>query len=102
MRPVARRILQSGVVACLLMAGVVVVAIFVPMVATTLYLPAVVMLDVLEDQGIATLTGSQDGWPVPTAVGGWLAAGMIWSALTFALFIAMRLNDRRGERRQDT
>ena len=54
-----------------------VIARLVPPLGVVFYLPTLVGLSILEDQGLPTLQGSPDGWPIPTTYG-WLVSASIW------------------------
>jgi hypothetical protein len=66
---------------------------YVPAVGVFFYYVTLIALELLEAIGLRTLTGSPDGWPVPTNLGwaialfGWY---VIWCGLTAVMSTLMR------------
>jgi hypothetical protein len=68
------RILTPLVLSVLLLLVQIALFRFVPAAGVFFYLVTVGLLELLEGRGIRTLSGSPDGWPVPTDLGFAMAA----------------------------
>jgi hypothetical protein len=71
-------------VAILLLVGQLALMRVVPATGVPAYMLTVGILELLENAGFRTLTGSPDGWPVPTDLGLTIAA-VGWILLYFVL-----------------
>jgi hypothetical protein len=69
-----------------------------PPMGLLLYVPTVAGLELLEGEGYATLSGSPDGWPVPTLLGWWISGAGWWAICSMAVLASLILKRRRAKR----
>lgn len=73
-----RRILIVCFMSTLIVLGQIVIARLIPIVGSLFYIPSVIFLSLLEESfGLATLKGSDSGWPIPTDLG-WQVTAIFW------------------------
>lgn len=78
--------------------GEVAVAKFVPPIGSIFFLVTIAFLEAIEGQGIPTLQGSPDGWPIPTQLGWYYAAAIWWVVWSAVLALALLWRSYRASR----
>ena len=73
------------VASILIVLGQIVIAKLVPIIGSIFYIPSIIFLSILEEAvGLKTLSGSPDGWPIPTELG-WKFTAIFWWLFWVAL-----------------
>ncbi|GAB3374443.1 hypothetical protein GCM10027431_26990 [Lysobacter rhizosphaerae] len=98
MKAIARQALISLPSGGILLALLWLTVRLLPPLGMLLYFPTVVGLEVLEDQGYATLQGSPDGWPIPTDLGLWIAGAAWWPLCSLTVLIVLQVKSWRAKR----
>jgi hypothetical protein len=75
-----RRFILICLLSILIVLGQIVIARLVPIVGSIFYIPSIIFLSILEESaGLKALSGSPDGWPIPTILGWQIVAVFWWS-----------------------